>query len=55
MISMRLGLSQDAKSPFADFIRNAKSKEKKRVYTEVLTEATKQQNLVMIKAEAKRA
>lgn len=38
-----------------DFIRNAKSKQKKRVYSEVLTEATKRQNLVMMEAEAKQA
>lgn len=54
MISIKLGLSKGAKSPFADFIRNARSEEKKRVYREVLTEATKQQNLVMMEAEAKR-
>ena len=34
-------------SPFADFIRNAKSDEKKRVYNDVLNEATRQQNAVM--------
>eukprot|EP01132_Coremiostelium_polycephalum_P020318 gene20318-24134_t len=50
-----LGLTKGAKSPFADFIRNAKSDQKKRVYSEVLTEATKQQNLVLMAAEAKRA
>jgi predicted ABC-type ATPase len=48
------GFTKGAKSPFADFIRNAKSEQKKRVYSEVLTEATKQQNLVMMEAEAKR-
>lgn len=55
MISFKLGLAKGAKSPFADFIRNAKSDQKKRIYSEVLTEATKQQNLVMMQAEAKRA
>lgn len=55
MISIKLGFSRGAKSPFADFIRNAKSDQKKRVYSEVLTEATKQQNLVMMAAEAKRS
>lgn len=54
MISIKLGLSKGAKSPFADFIRNAKSDQKKRVYSQVLIEATKQQNLVMMQAEAKR-
>lgn len=55
MISFKLGLAKGAKSSFADFIRNAKSEQKKRVYSEVLTEATKQQNLVLMQAEAKRA
>ncbi|MNU06920.1 hypothetical protein D3C72_2522820 [compost metagenome] len=55
MISFKLGLSKGAKSSFADFIRNAKSEQKKRVYSEVLTEATKQQNLVMMEVEAKRS
>jgi len=55
MISFKPGLSKGAKSSFADFIRNAKSKQKKRVYSEVLTEATKQQNLVMMEVEAKRS
>jgi len=55
MISIKLGLTKGAKSPFADFIRNAKSDQKKRVYSEVLTEATKQQNLILMAAEAKRA
>ncbi len=43
-----------AKSPFADFIRNAKSEEKKRVYNTVLTEATKRQNEVLVAAQAAR-
>ncbi|SDB35934.1 MULTISPECIES: hypothetical protein [Pseudomonas] len=55
MISIKQGLSKGAKRPFADFIRNAKSKEKKRVYRMVLAEATKQQNLAMMQAEVKRA
>jgi len=46
--------TKDIKSSFAEFIRNAKAEQKKRVYSEVLTEATKQQNLVMMEAEAKR-
>lgn len=36
-------------------IRNAKSEEKKRVYSEVLTEATKKQNEVMLAAREKQA
>ncbi len=55
VLSIKLGLSQGVKRSFADFIRDAKSDQKKRVYREVLTEATKQQNLVMMKAETKRA
>ena len=55
MMSIKPGTTKGAKSPFADFIRNAKSEQKKRVYSEVLAEATtKQQNLVMLEAEAKR-
>lgn len=55
MISIKPGLSKGAKSSFADFIRNAKSEQKKRVYSEVLTEATRLQNLVMMEVEAKRS
>ncbi|NMZ78512.1 MULTISPECIES: hypothetical protein [Pseudomonas] len=54
MIPSKLGFSKGTKSPFADFIRNAKSRQKKRIYSEVLEEATKQQNLVMMEAKAKR-
>lgn len=39
--------SEKVKNPFAEFIRNAKSVEKKRVYSVVLTEATKRQNKIM--------
>ncbi|EJM25197.1 hypothetical protein PMI22_00547 [Pseudomonas sp. GM21] len=54
MMSNKHVFTKGAKSPFADFIRNAKSNQKKRIYSKVLTEATKQQNLVMMEAEAKR-
>lgn len=40
------------KTSFSDFIRSAKSKEKKRVYSAVLAEATKQQNLLLIKTKS---
>ncbi|BBP69406.1 hypothetical protein PHLH6_14100 [Pseudomonas sp. Seg1] len=50
---MTIGFKQEYASPFADFIRNAKSDEKKRVYREVLTEATKKQNEVMLAARTK--
>lgn len=36
-----------ASTEFSDFIRNAKSDEKKRVYSEVLAKATEKQNEVM--------
>lgn len=39
--------SEKAKNPFAEFIRNAKSDEKKRIYSAVLTEATKRQNEII--------
>lgn len=50
---MTIGFKEEYASPFADFIRNAKSHEKKRVYREVLTEATKKQNEVMLAARIK--
>lgn len=34
-------------TPFSDFIRNASSAEKKKVYTEVLKKATERQNAVV--------
>ncbi|WP_280041209.1 hypothetical protein [Pseudomonas sp. Hg5Tf] len=55
MFTMKFGSKKESTSPFADFIRNAKSEEKKRVYSEVLTEATKKQNQVMMAAQAKQA
>ena len=45
--------SKIAKStPFSDFIRNASSKEKKRVYTRVLKKATERQLEIIRQAEA---
>lgn len=41
-----------SRSPFAEFIRNAKSEEKKRVYSTVLVEATKRQNEVIVAVQA---
>jgi hypothetical protein len=38
-----------ASSPFSEFIRNASSGEKKRVYTVVLRKATERQNRVTAK------
>lgn len=37
-------------TPFADFIRNASSGEKKRVYERVLKKATERQNRVLAEA-----
>ena len=37
-------------TPFAQFIRNASSAEKKRVYERVLKQATEQQNRLILKA-----
>lgn len=45
--------SEKVKIPFAEFIRNAKAGEKKRVYTAVLVEATKRQYEVMDTAQEK--
>ena len=42
-------------SRFADFIKNAKSEEKKRVYSVVLTEANRQQCELLTSMEASRA
>jgi len=42
-----------ASTPFSDFIRNASSAEKKRVYTAVMKKATEHQNRVLAQLEAK--
>lgn len=42
-----------ASTAFSDFIRNASSAEKKKVYTEVMKKASERQNAVL--ASAKRA
>lgn len=55
MTTVKSASGKGAKSPFADFIRNAKSDEKKRVYSTVLTEATKRQNEVLMAAQAAKA
>lgn len=39
-----------ASTPFSEFIRNAKSSEKKRVYSDVLIKATERQNRVIAAA-----
>ncbi|NQD92242.1 hypothetical protein HP532_06195 [Pseudomonas sp. CrR25] len=55
MITLKSASTKGTTSPFADFIRNAKSDEKKRVYSTVLTEATKRQNEVLVAAQAARS
>lgn len=54
MTATKSGSPSAQKSAFADFIRNAGSEQKKRIYSEVLAEATKQQNQLIAEAEAKR-
>ena len=39
-------------TPFSDFIRNASSEKKKKVYKQVLIKATERQNRVLAKAAA---
>lgn len=39
-------------TPFSEFIRNAKSGEKKRVYTDVMRKASEEQNRVLNSSEA---
>ena len=41
-----------ASTPFSDFIRNASSAEKKRVYTAVMKKATAYQNRLLARYEA---
>ena len=41
-----------ASTPFSDFIRNASSAEKKRVYTAVMKKATEHQNRILARYEA---
>ena len=41
-----------ASTPFSDFIRNASSREKKRIYTAVMKKATERQNRLLAQYEA---
>jgi ribosomal protein L18E len=43
-----------ASTPLSDFLRNASSKEKKRVYRDVLTKASERQNRTLEEAEGGR-
>ena len=54
MMSIKPGITKGAKSPLPTLFVTPSQSKKKRVYSEVLAEATKQQNLVMLEAEAKR-
>jgi len=47
ILSSKKKVVTDVSSPFSDFIRNAPSKEKKRVYTDVLKQAAEMQNDVI--------
>ncbi|MBF8642299.1 MULTISPECIES: hypothetical protein [Pseudomonas] len=47
MIGFLQSSRKETKSAFADFIRNARSDEKKKVYNTVLAQATKRQNDVL--------
>ncbi len=47
LLSPKKNVVTDTSSPFSDFIRNAPSKEKKRVYTDVLKKAEEMQNDVV--------
>jgi len=42
-------------SPFSEFIRNAKAREQKKVYGEVLKRATERQNRLLEEARLKQA
>lgn len=44
-----------ASTAFSDFIRNASSAEKKKVYSEVMKKATERQNAVLATAKQKAA
>jgi hypothetical protein len=50
----RAKLKLVASTPFSDFIRNASSAEKKRVYTEVMKKATERQSRILALYKAER-
>lgn len=52
MFSLRPKLKKVASTPFSDFIRNASSAEKKKVYKVVLERATERQQRVLFQAGA---
>ncbi len=49
MLSLKRKTKTVASTPFSEFIRNASSAEKKRVYKRVLEKASESQNLVLAK------
>jgi hypothetical protein len=49
MLLFKRNLQTVASTPFSEFIRNASSAEKKRVYKRVLEEASESQNRVLVK------
>jgi hypothetical protein len=50
MFSLKRKSKAVASTPFSEFIRNASSKEKKRVYKRVLEKASESQNRVLARA-----
>ena len=49
MLLFKRNLQTVASTPFSEFIRNASSAEKRRVYKRVLEEASESQNRVLVK------
>ncbi|MEC8847885.1 MAG: hypothetical protein VYB93_01230 [Pseudomonadota bacterium] len=47
MFPLKTTAKPSGSTPFSDFIRNAKSADKKRVYAQVLKKATERQNAVV--------
>ena len=52
MFSFKRKPKEIASTPFSEFIRNASSAEKERVYKRVLEKASESQNLVLTRAAA---
>lgn len=52
MFSFKTKPKATSSSQFSEFIRNASSAEKKRVYTQVMKKATERQNRVLAEAAA---
>lgn len=54
MFSLKRKPKAVASTPFSEFIRNAPSKEKKRIYKRVLEKASESQNRVLARAASAR-